>query len=151
MYGALRVYANVFLSLLKLIEKTWNGSITIQRYNPSATPCGRLMRHDAISYKMSAARIRYRAELDPLPLAHSIREDRSVLVGRVLREPGKPMPRYGQKDADAGAEHHERRHRRRAWCTAKLQPPLRGYQRLYDIAKGLAPKMRRLTGFHSGP
>lgn len=79
MYAALRLYANVFLPALKLIDKTWEGSIAIQRsitiwrYSPWTTAGVRLVQHDAIGDPISAALIQNRARRDRALLLHSIR------------------------------------------------------------------------------
>ena len=55
LYGAVRQYVNYFQPSFKLVEKTRRGSRVVKRYSPPATPCDRLMRHDAVSVEMKAA------------------------------------------------------------------------------------------------
>ncbi len=80
LYGAPRRYLNFFQPSFKLIDKTRDGSIAVERYSPPTTPCDRLIQHDATSDDMRAALIQYRARLDPVLLPHSIREAQSALV-----------------------------------------------------------------------
>ena len=46
----------------------------VKRYSPPATPCDRLMRHEAVSDDAKARLVERRAVLDPVALLHSIRE-----------------------------------------------------------------------------
>ena len=55
LYGAVRQYVNYFQPSFKLAEKTRHGSRVVKRYSPPATPCDRLMQHDAVSVEMQAA------------------------------------------------------------------------------------------------
>ena len=80
LYGAVRWYVNYFQPSFKLVEKTRHGSRVVKRYSPPATPCDRLMRHDAVSVEMKAALSEYRVKLDPVALLHAIREAQSVLA-----------------------------------------------------------------------
>ena len=68
LYGAVRRYVNYFQPSFKLVEKTRHGSRVVKRYSPPATPCDRLMRHDAVSVEMMAALREYRVKLDPVAL-----------------------------------------------------------------------------------
>ena len=61
LYGAVRRYVNYFQPSFKLVEKTRHGSGAVKRYSPPATPCDRLMQHDAVSVEMKAALSEYRA------------------------------------------------------------------------------------------
>ena len=80
LYGAVRQYVNYFQPSLKLVEKTRHGSRVVKRYSPPATPCDRLMQHDAVSVEMKAALSEYRVKLDPVALLHAIREAQSALA-----------------------------------------------------------------------
>ena len=80
LYGAVRRYVNYFQPSFKLVEKTRHGSRVVKRYSPPATPCDRLMRHDAVSVEMMAALREYRVKLDPVALLHAIREAQSALA-----------------------------------------------------------------------
>ena len=79
LYGAVRRYVNYFQPSFKLVEKTRHGSRVVKQYSPPATPCDRLMRHDAVSVEMKAALREYRVKLDPVALLHAIREAQSAL------------------------------------------------------------------------
>ena len=80
LYGAVRRYVNYFQPSFKLVEKTRHGSRVVKRYSPPATPCDRLMRHDAVSVEMKTALSEYRGKLDPVALLHAIREAQSALA-----------------------------------------------------------------------
>ena len=80
LYGAVRRYVNYFQPSFKLVEKTRHGSRVVKRYSPPATPCDRLMRHDAVSVEMKEALREYRVKLDPVALLHAIREAQSALA-----------------------------------------------------------------------
>ncbi len=86
LYGALRLYANFFQPSFKLIDKTRDGSNTVKRYSPPATPCDRLVQHDATSDEMRAALVQYRTRLDPVLLLYTIREAQSALVAATSPE-----------------------------------------------------------------
>ena len=79
-YGAVRRYVNYFQPSFKLVEKTRHGSRVVKRYSPPATPCDRLMQHDAVSVEMKAALSEYRVQLDPVALLHASREAQSALA-----------------------------------------------------------------------
>jgi len=53
---------------------------TVKRYSPPATPCDRLISHDATGAELHAALNDYRSILDPVLLLHTIREAQSALV-----------------------------------------------------------------------
>ena len=69
---------NYFQPSFKLVEKTRHGSRVVKRYSLLATPCDRLMQHDAVSVEMKAALSEYRVKLDPVALLHAIREAQSA-------------------------------------------------------------------------
>ena len=80
LYGAVRLYMNFFQPSFKLIDKTRDGSTTVKRYSQPATPCDRLIQHDATGADLKAVLEEYRAGLDPVFLLHTIREAQSALV-----------------------------------------------------------------------
>ena len=80
LYKAVRQYVNYFQPSFKLVEKTRHGPRVIKRYSPPATPCDRLMQHDAVSVEMKAALSEYRVKLDPVALLHAIRKAQSALA-----------------------------------------------------------------------
>ena len=123
LYGAVRRYVNYFQPSFKLVEKTRHGSRVVKRYSPPATPCDRLMQHDAVSVEMKAALSEYRVQLDPVALLHAIREAQSALAavtfpkirptpsGESLEEFLTKLPDWWRQDAA-----HTSRERR-------VQPP----------------------------
>ena len=92
LHGAMRLYINYFQPSFKLMEKTRNGSAVIKRYSPPATPCDRVIRHEAVSSQAKAALAERRATLDPVALLHTIREAQSALAAIVSPEI-RPTPR----------------------------------------------------------
>ena len=68
LHGVLRLYVNYFQPSFKLIEKTRNGSAVIKRYSSPATPCDRVISHEAVSACAKAALAERRATLDPVAL-----------------------------------------------------------------------------------
>ena len=55
LHGVMRLYVNYFQPSFKLMEKTRHGSVVIKRYSPPATPCDRVIRHEAVSAEAKAA------------------------------------------------------------------------------------------------
>ena len=92
LYGAVRQYVNYFQPSFKLVEKTRHGSRVVKRYSPPATPCDRVMRHEAVSAEAKAALSERRATLDTVALLHVIREAQSALAAIVSPEL-RPTPR----------------------------------------------------------
>ena len=86
LYGALRLYVNFFQPSFKLIDKTRDGATTVKHYSPPATPCDRLIQHDATDDGMKVALRQYRDRLDPVLLLHTIREAQSALVAATSPE-----------------------------------------------------------------
>ena len=86
LHGVMRLYVHYFQPSFKLMEKTRNGSVVTKRYSPPATPCDRVMRHDAVSAEAKAALSERRATLDPVALLHAIREAQSALAALVSPE-----------------------------------------------------------------
>ena len=80
LYEALRLYVNFLQPSFKLIEKTRDGSTTVKRYSQPATPCDRLIQHDAAGAELESLLNEYRAGLDPVLLLHTIRGAQSALV-----------------------------------------------------------------------
>ena len=92
LHRVMRLYVNYFQPSFKLMEKTRKGSVVIKRYSPPATPCDRVMGHEAVSAHAKARLIERRASLDPVALLHSIRETQSALAAIVSPEV-RPTPR----------------------------------------------------------
>ena len=84
----MRLYVNYFQSSFKLVEKTRNGSAVVKRYSLPATPCDRVLRHDAVSIEAKTTLSERRATLDPVALLHTIRQAQSALVSIVSPELG---------------------------------------------------------------
>ena len=80
LYGAMRRYVNYFQPSFKLMEKIRNGSDVVKRYSPPATPCDRLMRHEAVSDDARARLGERRAMLDPVALLYTTRKAQSALM-----------------------------------------------------------------------
>ena len=92
LHRAMRLYVNYFQPSFKLMEKTRNGSVVTKRYSPPATPCERVMQHEAVGAGTRASLNERRARLDPVALLHSIRETQSALAAIVSPEI-RPTPR----------------------------------------------------------
>ncbi len=92
LHGVMWLYVNYFQPSFKLMEKTRHGSAVIKRYSPPATPCDRVIRHEAVSAEVKAALSKRRAALDPVALLHAIREAQSALAAIVSPEL-RPTPR----------------------------------------------------------
>ena len=74
LHGATRLYVNYFQPSFMLVEKTRNGSAVVKRYSSPATPCDRVLWHDAVSIEAKTTLSERRATLDPVVLLHTIRE-----------------------------------------------------------------------------
>ena len=92
LHGAMRLYVNYFQPSFKLMRKTRNGSAVIKRCSPPATPCDRVIRHEAVNAEAKMKFTQHRAALDPVALLHTIRESQSALAAIVSPEL-RPTPR----------------------------------------------------------
>ena len=90
LHGAMRLYVNYFQPSFKLMEKTRNGSAVIKRYSPPATPCDRVIRHEAVSAEAKMNLTEHRETLDPVALLHTIREAQSALAASYPQNSGPP-------------------------------------------------------------
>ena len=96
LHGVMRRYVNYFQASFKLLEKTRNGSVVTKRYSPPATPCDRVLRHEAVSAGTKAALNECRAafcsscSVDPVALLHAIREAQSALAAPCPLNSGTP-------------------------------------------------------------
>ena len=90
LYRALRLYVNCFQPSFKLLEKSREGSATVKRYSPPATPCDRLLQHQAVSDETKEQLTQHRATLDPVALLHAIREAQAALVAVSSPDHGEP-------------------------------------------------------------
>ena len=94
------------------MEKTRHGSAVIKRYSPPATPCDRVIRHEAVSADAKAALSERRAALDPVALLHAIREAQSALAALVSPElrptpRGESLERFLARLPDRWREEHQ--------------------------------------------
>ena len=64
----------------------------IKRYSPPATPCDRVIRHEAVTAEAKMMLAEHKATLDPVALLHTIREAQSALAAIVSPEL-RPTPR----------------------------------------------------------
>ena len=86
LYSAVRLYVNYFQPSFKLIGKTRDGARVKKRYDKAATPCDRLLAHEAVGTEVKDALRAHRATLDPVALLHGIREAQAALAA--LASPG---------------------------------------------------------------
>ena len=130
LHGAMRRYVNYFQPSFKLVEKTRNGSVTTKRYSPLATPCDRVIQHEAVNAEEKAILAKRRATLDPMALLHTISEaqsDLAAIVSPVLRHTpqGESLERFLARLPDRWREGKERADREprarppRSWRTRK--------------------------------
>ena len=135
LYGALRLYVNFFQPSFKLIDKTRDGSTTVKHYSQPATPCDRLIQHDATGAELKDLLNEYRAGLGPVLLLHTIREAQSALVATTspdVRETpqGESLERFLAKlpnlwrQGEARPTHTARARSPRHWRTR--QDPFEG-------------------------
>ena len=132
----MRRYVNYFQPSFKLVEKIRNGSVTTKRYSPPATPCDRVIRHEAVSAGTKAAlserRVAFSSSCsaDPVALPHAIREAQSVLTAIVSPElgpspQGESLERFLARLPDRWREEQEHADRKprarapRSWRTRK--------------------------------
>lgn len=80
LYAAVRQYVNFFQPSFKLVSKTREGARVTKRYRAPATPCERLVAHEAVDMEVKNALRTQRLSLDPVALLHTIREAQSALV-----------------------------------------------------------------------
>src|SRR5271166_474015 len=77
---AVRLYVNYFQPSFKLRERIREGSKVKKTYHPPATPCDRLLTHEAVEEKIKATLRAQRDRLDPVELLHRIRQGQSALA-----------------------------------------------------------------------
>ena len=90
LYQKLRLYVNYFQPSFKLLEKSREGSATVKRYSPPATPCDRLLQHQAVTDETKEQLTHHRVSRDPVTLLHSIREAQAALVALSSPDHGEP-------------------------------------------------------------
>ena len=123
LHGAMRLYVNYFQPSFKLVEKTRRGSAVIKRYSPPATPCDRVLQHEAVTTGAKAKLGERRATLDPVALLHNIREAQSALAAIVSPElrptpRGESLERFLARLPDRWLEEQEHAGRK-----PRVQPP----------------------------
>ena len=123
LHGAMPLYVNYFQQSFKLVGKTRHGSVVTKRYSPPATPCDRVLSHEAVSDEGKAILIERRVTLDPVALLHTIREAQSALAAIVSPETtltpwGESMERFLAPLPDRWLEEQEQAHRK-----PRLKPP----------------------------
>ena len=91
LYRTLRLYVNYFQPSFKLLEKHREGSARVKRYSPPATPCDRLLQHQAVTDETKEQLTRLRTTLDPVALLYSIREAQAALVAVSSPDYGEPV------------------------------------------------------------
>ena len=101
-----------------------------KRYSSPATPCDRVLRHDAVSIEAKTTLSERRATLDPVMLLHTIRETQSALASIVSPELGanprvESLERFLARLPDRWPEEQENAGRKpgvrppRTWRTRK--------------------------------
>ena len=66
--------------LFQLLEKFRDGARVVKHYNPPATPCDRVIRHDEIRARVKTELREYRAGPDPVALLRSMREAQPAMA-----------------------------------------------------------------------
>jgi len=94
LYDAARLYVNYFLPSFKLKEKTRIGAKVAKRYHRPATPCERLLAHEAVPDDIKNTLREVRATLDPVRLLQVIRDAQRNLLelreGASIEDAGTP-------------------------------------------------------------
>ena len=85
--GAVRLYVNYFQPSFKLRERSREGAKVKRLYHPPATPCDRLLAHEAVDDAVKRTLRRQRDQLDPVELLHRIRQGQSALAALSTGEP----------------------------------------------------------------
>ena len=130
LHGAMRLYVNYFQPSFKLVEKTRNDSVVAKRYSRPATPCDRVIQHEAVNPEAKVLLARRRATLDPVALLRTIREAQSALVAIVSPEirstpRSESLERFLARLPDRWLEEQDQAHRKprvkppRTWRTRK--------------------------------
>lgn len=95
--GAVRLYVNFFQPSFKLRERIREGAKIKKLYHPPATPCDRLLAHEAVDEAIKATLRKQRDQLDPVELLHRIRQGQSALAALST---GAPSDGPGRKSLD---------------------------------------------------
>ena len=94
---AVRLYVNYFQPSFKLRERIREGAKVKKSYHPPATPCDRLLAHEAVGEAVKTTLRTQRDQLDPVELLHRIRQGQSALAALST---GKPSDGPGRKSLD---------------------------------------------------
>ena len=130
LYAAVRQYVNFFQPSFKLLSKTREGARVTKRYRPPATPCERLVAHEAVDVGVKNALRAQRRSLDPVALLHTIREAQSALMAIARPETHQDVHRVSLEQflsrlpdmwrlGEARPTHAPRRRSRTYWRTRK--------------------------------
>lgn len=96
LYGASRLFVNIFQPSFKLKEKIRIGARVVKRYHAPETPCARLLASDIVSEQVKARLRDISVQLDPLQLLDEIRKMQHHLV--LLADGSQPHTPALQKD-----------------------------------------------------
>ena len=130
LFQMLRLYVNYFQPSFKLKEKKRLGAKTRKTYFQPATPCDRLLEHEAVDSRCKQLLETQRAQLDPLELLHGIRESQAALAAlgsaNALEGPGRAtldqflaeLPRLWQS-GEVRPTHRRHADKPRYWRTRK--------------------------------
>ena len=91
--GAVRLYVNYFQPSFKLRERVREGAKIMKLYHPPATPCDRLLAHEAVDEAVKVTLRKQRDQLDPVELLHRIRQGQAALAALSTGEPGDGLAR----------------------------------------------------------
>ena len=103
-------YMNYFQPSFRLLEKPGDGSTDVRRYGTPATPCERVLRHEAVNAEVKEILRELGADLDPVALLRTIREADYVLAARVLQKiryapQGESLEQFLANELDQ--QHHD--------------------------------------------
>lgn len=79
LYGHLRLYTNFFQPVMKLIEKTRNGSSVTKRYDRAKTPYRRILESPFVSSEVKDSLKKYYIHLNPADLKRKITKLQAIL------------------------------------------------------------------------
>ena len=130
LFQMMRLYVNYFQPSFKLKDKQRLGAKTRKTYFKPATPCDRLLEHEAVDDRCKQILETQRAQLDPLELLHGIRESQAALAALgsadALEGPGRAtldqflaeLPRLW-KSGEVRPTHRRHTDKPRYWRTRK--------------------------------
>jgi hypothetical protein len=131
LYQAARLYVNYFQPSFKLRDKCRDGFKVKRTYEPPATPCDRLLKHQAVDEQIKEKLRLQREQLDPVKLLYRIRQGQSALAALtstdpVTQGPGREsleqflsqLPRLW-KDGEVRPTHRSKSSKPRHWRSRK--------------------------------